>query len=98
MGWAWGHLAVDSNLSRIMFRMALAEVPGGIGAKLFDAMPATEMVSPAIVFDRASGGRGNYVHAADGVLDCGTGVVALGLVKDGQAEFVRVHEIEIPLI
>jgi hypothetical protein len=70
----------------------------GIGAKLFDAMPATEIVSPSFVVERAGGGRGNHVHAADGVLDLGAGGGALGLVKDGEAQFIRVHEIEVPLV
>jgi hypothetical protein len=78
-----GRVAFDHDVGRFMFRLAGTQVAPGIGTKLFDAMPATEMVSPAIVVDRARGGRGHNVHATDGVLDRGTGVVALGLVNDG---------------
>ena len=79
MGRGRGRLALDRDVSRTMLRVAIAQVAGRIGAKLLDAMPATEIVSPAIVVDRAGGGRGNHVHAADGVLDRGTGVVACGV-------------------
>ena len=60
-------------------------------------MPATEIVSPPVVVDRAGGRRGNHVHAADGVLDRGTVLVVRVHGKDGQRLLARVHGIEIPL-
>ena len=97
MGRGRGRLVRATVAPSWLFALAITQVAGRIGAKLFDAMPATEIVSPAIVVDRAGGGRGNHVHAADGVLDRGAGVVVWVKWKDGQAWLVRVHGIEIPL-
>ena len=92
MGRGRGRVAFDHAVRRFMLRLAGTQVATGIGTKLFDAMPATEMISPAIVVDRARGGRWHNVHATDRVLDRGTGVVAWRLVNDGQSQLVRVHE------
>ena len=67
--------------------MVTAQVARRIGAKLFDAMPAAEIVSPTIVVDRAGGGRGNDVHAADRVSDSSRLVRVGVLTKDRHAEF-----------
>src|SRR5262249_32629549 len=72
-------------------------VPDRVGAKSLDAMLAAEMVSPASVVDRAGGGSGDHIHAADGVFDRSLAVVVWVSTKDWQRVLVRIHRIEIPL-
>jgi hypothetical protein len=69
-----------------------AQIAGGIGAKLIDAMPAAKVISAAIVVDRPGRGKGVDVHSADRVSDGSRLVLVAVLTEDRERELIVIHD------